>query len=101
MITWVTCVAISEIAPPVPAGTIAAFAVIAPSSELRVDTTGCDWPAGQTERKPSVPIGTTVKLSEYAWAFAGILHALPVILKSRGVDPVRFGPPYDPVGPRV
>jgi hypothetical protein len=34
-------------APPIPAGTIAAFATILPSSELSVETKGLVWLAGQ------------------------------------------------------
>jgi hypothetical protein len=40
MITCVVSVAITEIAPPVPAGTIAALATILPSKEFSVETLG-------------------------------------------------------------
>jgi hypothetical protein len=52
------------IAPPVPAGTIAAFAVIVPVSAFSVDTNGCVCPAGQTLKYPSGPCGIAVKFSE-------------------------------------
>ncbi len=39
-----------SIDPLVPAGTMAAFAVTAPVSALRVETSGMDCPLGQVER---------------------------------------------------
>src|ERR1041384_3570312 len=101
MMTWVGLLPNTVMAPPVPAGTLAALALIRPSMEFRVDTGGCGCPEGQTERNPSGPSGTTVRFSEYASALAGMLQALAGILKSRGVAAGRFGPPKAPTGFRV
>jgi hypothetical protein len=62
----VSSVTKTEMAPLSPAGTIAAFAVIAPVSAFSVETKGWDCPAGQVVRYPSGPRGTTVMFSEYA-----------------------------------
>src|ERR1051325_5252206 len=97
MMAWVELLANSVIAPFVPAGTIAAFALMRPSAELRVETEGCDCPAGHAERKPSVPMGTTVRLSEYARAVAGMPQALAGILKSRLTAVGKAGPPNGPL----
>jgi hypothetical protein len=44
-------------------GTMAMFEVIAPSKELRVETRGCDAPAGQSSSTFRTPCkGTTVAL---------------------------------------
>ncbi len=56
----VALVAITVMAPLVPAGTMAALAVTAPVGALSVDEPGCGNPAGQALRKPSSPDGTTV-----------------------------------------
>src|SRR5438045_2033465 len=101
MMTCVGSVANKRTAPFVPAGTIAALALIRPSNEFRVETTGCDWPVGQAERKPSEPDGTTVRFKEYARALAGIPQALAGIAKSRKVPPAKMGPPRGPLGSRV
>src|ERR1035437_3715835 len=61
-------------APPAPAGTIAALALVRPSNEFRVETTGWPSPVGQMVRYPSVPCGTTETFNEYAAALAGMLH---------------------------
>lgn len=76
MITCVTLVANTEIEPPLPAATIAAFATIFPSKEFSVDTFGRVKPVGHNVRKASGPDGTTVTFSEYARAFEGIPHGL-------------------------
>lgn len=62
----------TEISPLVPEGTIAAFAVTAPVVAFKVDTSGIVCPAGHVARNPRLPFGTDVKLSEYAFAVAGI-----------------------------
>ncbi len=51
-------------APPAPAGTIAAFPVMVPSMAFSVETNGCGWLSGQNERYPRDPDGTTVAFSE-------------------------------------
>ena len=61
-----TVLLITVIPPLVPAGTIAALAMVLPSVELSVETPGNELPAGQTDRNPSGPDGTTVKFNEYA-----------------------------------
>src|ERR1022692_5092908 len=93
--------AYSVTAPCPPAGTIAAVALIRPSRQFSVETNGWDWPAGQTERKLSPPRGTTVRLSEYAKALAGMPQELDGMLKSRLTAAPRIGPPKGPVGSRV
>src|SRR4051812_5473170 len=88
-------------APPVPAGTIAAFDLMRPSRELSVDATGWGWPVGQSVRKPSGPPGTTATFSEYACALAGTPQALLGTMKSRVAPPPSDGPPKGPTGSRV
>jgi hypothetical protein len=63
-ITSVVFVTKIEIAPPLPAGTMAALATILPSNEFKVDTFGCVEPAGHAVRYWSGPCGTTVMFSE-------------------------------------
>jgi hypothetical protein len=60
-VAWVTN---TVIAPPDPAGTIAAFATTVPVGSFNVDTFGIDCPVGHVVRFPSGPGGTTVKFSE-------------------------------------
>ena len=55
--TFVVLLAKTLMAPPVPAGTIAAFDLTRPSRELSVEASGWPWPAGHTVRKPSGPAG--------------------------------------------
>src|SRR4051794_21772494 len=98
MIRSVGWVAITVIAPPVPAGTIAMLAVMAPVSAFSVDTPGCAEPAGQAVRKPSGPLGTTVMLVAYAWAVAGIPQAPEITGKFRPTPPAREGAPNVPAG---
>src|ERR1035438_7072210 len=57
--------------PPLPAATMAALALIRPSSEFKVAVRGCDCPVGHTVRYPKGPIGTTETLSEKAMAPRG------------------------------
>src|SRR5260370_30246995 len=85
-------------APFKPAGTMAALALILPSLELRVETEGCDSPAGQTERKPRAPSGTTVRFREYARALAGMPQGLAGKMKSPGVAAARPRPTPGPAG---
>src|SRR3981081_4543917 len=88
-------------APLVPAETIAAFALIRPSSEFKVETKGCGVPLGHMVRYPSDPCGTTVTFSEKACAVAGIPQALVEMVNSRVAPPPSAGPPNGPVGLRV
>jgi hypothetical protein len=93
MITSVLSLANTLIAPPEPAATIAAFAVTCPSGEFRVETKGCDWPVGQRLRYPSRDEGTTVTLTEYELAPAGIPHPLAGIGKLRVCPALTLGAP--------
>src|ERR1051326_7730627 len=58
-------------------GTIARFDVIAPSNAFNVDTAGWLCPCGHNVRSPSAPAGTTVTLSTYPWASAGMPQLSP------------------------
>src|SRR5262245_30450232 len=87
--------------PPVPAGTIAAFARAVPVRSFRVETSGCAIPVGHVVRKLRAPVGTTVMLSEYAAAVCGIPHELDSTGTWRETPPVSIGPPSGPFGPRV
>jgi len=62
--TSVVSVAKTLIAPLDPDGTIAAFDLILPSTDVRVATNGCICPAGQRVTNPSDPCGTTATLIE-------------------------------------
>src|SRR5262249_30010406 len=98
----VSLVAYTSTAPLSPAGTMAALASTKPSKEFSVDTRGCGCPAGQIVRKPRNPVlGTTLTLSEYAFALAGIPHALERTGTRRAVPPGMNGPPRGPLGVRV
>src|SRR5581483_9929234 len=99
MIKFVVCAAHNVIAPPAPAGTIAALASTLPSVEFSVETFGYGCPAGHTERKGSVPKGTAVKLSEYATAEPGMLQPLDSRGMLRFAEPGSGGPPNWPVLP--
>ena len=87
--TLVVLLAYTLTPPPIPAGTIAALALIRPSKELRVETTGWDCPVGQMVRNPRVPPcgGTTVTFSEYATAALGMLQVLCGMAKLRVAPP--------------
>src|SRR5215813_8679837 len=101
-ITWDSLDTYTLTAPLVPATTIAAFALILPSREFSVETVGCGWPAGQIVKYPSVPVvGTTVTLSEYARAVAGIAQLLAGMGKSRVELASITGPPNGPGASRV
>ena len=82
------------IAPPAPAGTIAAFAVTSPVGAFSVEDPGCPCPAGHALMKPRGPDGTVVIFSANAWAVAGIPQT-PVIGKLRVVLAASEGPPYE------
>src|SRR5687768_1921662 len=99
-ITCVAWVAITVIAPPTPAGTIAAFATTVPVGAFSVEDPGCGSPAGHTLRKPSGADGTTVMLSAYACAPAGIPQPLATTGKFRCVFAGSDGPPKVPAAPR-
>src|ERR1700742_1900152 len=90
-----------SIAPAVPAGTMAAFAVTTPVGAFNVETTGCCWPVGYTVRYPSGAAGIAVKFNEYAMAVAGMLQELDWIGKLRDCWLIREGPPRAPGVPRV
>jgi hypothetical protein len=91
----------TEISPLVPDGTIAAFAVTAPVVAFKVDTSGMGCPAGQVLRKPRLPLGTEVKLREYAFAVAGMPHGLERMGNVLVAFPIRDGPPSAPAALRV
>ena len=89
-------------APLVPAGKIAATALVRPSMELRLDASGCRCPQGKAVRNPSAPCGTTVMFNEYACAVFGIPQALLGIANALAAAlPCRKGPPNGPAGLRV
>src|SRR5437899_492342 len=84
----------------VPAGTMAAAALIRPS-ELSVEVAGRSCPHGYIVKKASFAFGTTVTLMEYASAVAGIPQALLGTLNPRLECPPKNGPPKGPAGLRV
>jgi hypothetical protein len=86
------------IAPPAPAGTIAALERTRPSIELTVAATGCVCPVGQSVRNPKGTVGITATLSEYAAAVEGMLHDPDGIVKVRNVPPAIEGPANGPLG---
>src|SRR5258708_26169603 len=94
----VALVAYTLTAAPVPAGTMAALALMRPSSEFSVEARGRACPLGQTVRYPREPWGTTVTFREYAIALGGIPQALLGMMKSRDVPPPRDGPLKGPLG---
>src|SRR5579864_5661240 len=102
-IKCVSLVAKAQTPPLIPAGTMAATAFTRPSCELGVEVAGRGWPQGKIVRKPSDPAcGTTVTLSEYACAVAGMLQELVGMSNSRATaPPLRSGPPNGPFGFRV
>jgi hypothetical protein len=59
-IMCVGLVTYTPIAPPVPAGTIAAFATTEPSHEFRVETVGCGDPAEVFFQTSNKPVGAQV-----------------------------------------
>src|SRR5436309_14830877 len=91
----------TEMSPFLPAGTIAAFAMIAPVLAFRVETRGCDCPSGQIVRKPKLSFATAVEFREYALAVEGTLQGFERTGKVRSVDPGREGPPSGAVVNRV
>src|ERR1035441_2801732 len=90
--TLVVSVAKTLMEPSAPAGTIAALALMRPSSEFRVETPGRAAPVGQRVRNPSCVTGATVTLRAYAVAVAGMLHP-----PSRGGEKLFADPPL--IGP--
>src|SRR5258707_13655534 len=91
----------TDISPFVPDGTIAAFAVTAPVVAFKVDTSGMGCPAGQVLRKPRLPLGTDVKLMEYAFAVAGMPQGLERMGNGLVTLPTRDWPPSTPPMLRV
>src|ERR1039458_5594400 len=73
--------------PPLPAATMAALALIRPSSEFKVAVRGCDCPVGHTVRYPKGPIGTTETFNEKAMAPRGIQQLPCPIGKLLAVPP--------------
>src|SRR6478736_5927488 len=101
MITCVGLLANTLMAPPAPAGIMAALDLTRPSIEFTVDASGCGWPASQTVRKPSWPaVGTTATLNEYACAVDGTPQGLLRTGKVRVPAPGIWGPPKGPLGSR-
>src|SRR3954447_20470748 len=100
-ITWLRSLTKTLTDPLVPAGTMAAFALIRPSVEFRVDTVGCACPVGHKVSQLSGPCGTTVTFSAYAFAVAGMPQAAPEISNSRTSFSARIGPPLLPFAWRV
>src|SRR5579863_2588937 len=85
-------------APPVPEGTIAAFAMTEPLYEFMVETLGCARPVGQVIKIPSCgACGTAVKLNEYAPAPLGTPQELCGAEKDRCDPGTMVGAP-SPVG---
>src|SRR5260370_40403469 len=82
---------------PAEEGTIAAFATMLPPKELRVDTNGCNWPAGQKVRYPSGAGGTTVAFSESATLDCEIEQSEPPTGTVRITPPASDGPPSRPM----
>src|ERR1700678_2402662 len=101
MIRSVGSVAITSMSPPVPAGTMAAFATTVPVGAFRVDEPGCGLPAVHADKNPNAPDGTTVMFNAYACAFAGTLQALCWIGKSRATVAASDGAPNAPEPERV
>src|ERR1700683_5150215 len=99
MITSVVLLTNTEIAPLVPAGTMAALATMAPLLAFNVETTGCDWPVGQMLRYSRGAGGTAVTLSENASAVEGTPQFAPVTWKLRVLLPAMVGGPNWPVLP--
>src|SRR5580765_1046977 len=81
---------------------MAALALIRPSKEFSVETTGCGRPVGHTEMYwRDATRGTTVRLREYAKALAGIPQELAGTTKSRLDPAAKAGPPKGPAELRV
>src|ERR1017187_3053104 len=82
---------------------IAALALMRPSREFMVETSGWPSPVGQIVRYPTGPfcIGTRVTFNEYAAAVEGMLQLPCGIGKLRYVPPVMGGPPKVPFAFRV
>ena len=87
--------------PLTPVGRMVAPALTRPSIEFSVELSGRGAPHGNMVRNPSEPCGTTVTFNEKAWAFEGILQALPGTEKPRVNPPLTKGPPKEPLGLRV
>src|ERR1035437_3545187 len=85
----------ASIAPLVPAGTIAAFEVCAPSCAFSVETSGWVCPVGHVVRYDSGPCGTTVKFSDRASAPEGMEQTFEVGM-ARVWPPSIVGPPFGP-----
>src|ERR1019366_874365 len=95
--TSVVSVANTLMAWPTPAGTMMALALIRPSREFSVATTGRGCPVGHAVRYPREPCGTTDTFSEYAAAVVGIRQG-PLGMAKSG-DPCLGvgGPPKGPL----
>src|ERR1039458_9368235 len=79
---------------------MAASALMRPSSEFRVATTGLSWPVGHRVRYPSGPCGTTETFSEYAAAVSGMLQPPSCGMGKLREVPPGIGPPVNRVSIR-
>src|SRR4051794_4322014 len=72
---------------------MAAFDVIWPPGEFRVETSGRPEPVGHAVKYPKVPCGTAVKFREYASAVPGTLQGVDPTGSERCAPPTSAGPP--------
>src|ERR1039458_5836694 len=72
---------------------MAASALMRPSIEFKVATSGWSSPVGQMVRYPNWPDGTTDTLSEYAAALVGMLHRPSGGMGKLSEVPPGIGPP--------
>src|ERR1051325_7318640 len=91
----------TDIAPPVPAGTIAMLAVTAPVGAFSVEAKGRVCPVGQVVRNPRPPLGPAVIFTTSACAVAGMPQPLDNTGKLRSAPPTNCGPPNGPLALRV
>src|ERR1700694_5727886 len=96
----VSSVTKAQTAPLAPAGTMAAAALMRPS-ELSVEASGRSCPHGNIVRNASLALGTTVTLTEYACAVAGMPQAPSGTVNPRADPAVKNGAPNGPAGFRV
>src|SRR6202790_2848798 len=87
--------------PSIPASMIAALALIRPSKEFNVETTGLARPDGHKVKNAKGPAGTTVTFNEYAAALAGIPQLPAGMRMPRWLAACIEGPPNGPGASRV